>query len=194
MIRILIVIQLVCAALLLATCERSNMYDLAKYGLPPQSVIYIYSINTQMGNLGGRNNADSLCYKQGIVYHTFVKAGTVKAFISISAIDEIRFLVPVQYWHYPVIGISPGMFFNSISSTWLDLWVGTSVAPINAAVGIGASNWWSGSNSDGSATIDGTCSEWHNLDTVTTGNIGGIGVSSGSSTCDVSQYVLCVAY
>ena len=194
MIRILVVIQLLCAALLFATCERSNMYDLAKYGLPPQSVIYIYSINPQMGNLGGRNNADSLCYKQGIVYHTFVKAGTVKAFISISAIDEIRFLVPVQYWHFPVMGISPGMFFNSISSTWLDLWVGTAVAPINAAVGIGTSNWWSGSNPDGSVTIDGTCSEWNKSDSGASGQTGMAGISNALSTCDLSQFVLCVAY
>jgi len=194
-IRIFIVIQLVCAAFLLATCERSNMYDLAKYGLPPQSAIYLFAIGQQPGNFGGRKNADDMCYRQGIAYHTVVKASTVKAFISFSVIDEMRFLVPAQYWYYPVIGISPAMVFTTISNSWLDLWNGTPlIAGVNTSVGI-ATTWWSGSNNDGSVTVNDTCSEWQKSDT-TTGRIGDAVVSSlsASPACSSLQYVLCITY
>jgi hypothetical protein len=194
MIRIFIVIHLVCTALLLATCERSNIYDMAKYGLSPQAAIYIFPINQQGGSFGGRNNADSACYRQGISYLTLVKANTVKAFVSFSAIDEIRFLVPVQYWYFPVIGISPSMSVSTISNTWLDIWDGISVASIIDSVGLTGNRWWSGSNADGSTSIGDNCSEWQKSDGTYTGRYGDTVISSGSVACSDSLYILCVAY
>jgi hypothetical protein len=194
MLRIFLAIQLVCATLLLATCERSNMYDLAKYGLPPQTVIYIFPISQQLGNFGGRNNADNLCYQQGIAYHTLVKASTVKALVSYSVVDELRFLVPVQYWYFPVIGISSTMTLTTISSSWFDLLGGVFVNPIIDSVGLAGNSFWSGSNADGSVAATETCSQWQDSSSSFYGRYGVNGFYDGSAFCSNTYYVLCVAY
>jgi hypothetical protein len=195
MLRIFFAIQLVCATLLLATCERSNMYDLAKYGLPPQTAIYLFPVGPQAGAFGSRYNADNLCYQQGIAYHTLVNAGTVKAFVSFSVVDELRFLVPIQYWYFPVMGISPTLTLTTISTSWLDLLSGLA-SPINTSVGLLNTNYfWTGSTGDGGAVIAENCSGWNDSTGAFNGRYGGLTIYDGLLACsDSTVYILCVAY
>ena len=196
MLRIFLAIQLVCAALLLATCERINMHDLAKYGLPPQSAIYLFPLHSQAGNLGDRNSMDIMCYQEGLAYHTLVNASTVKAFLSFSVIDELRFLVPIQYWYFPVIGISPTLTVTTIASSWIELLSGASppINPINTSVGIAVS-FWTGSNADGSISNDFTCSGWNDSTGTFNGRFGQTIIDNGSVACnDITPYILCIAY
>jgi hypothetical protein len=194
MARIFIVAQLACAALIFMTCERANMYDLAKYGFPPQSMIYIFPAGMQPGNIGDRNNADSICYHQGFGYNILTNAATVKAFLSYSAIDELRFLVPMQYWYYPVVGISPSLNLTAASSTWIELLSGAAGLNIMASVGLAGNLFWSGSNTDGSTAIGENCSGWHDSDVAFFARYGGLGISDGITPCNNNLYLLCLAY
>jgi hypothetical protein len=192
--RILITITILVASLLLATCERSDMFNLAMYGLPPKSAIYIYPVNQHAGNMGGRSEIDAICYNEGMTYHSSVKAGTVKGFISVSLIDDIRLLVPSQYWQYPVIGISPLMTTTVISNTWAGMLGGLLLSTFDTAVGIAGMNWWSGSYADGSFNATDNCSGWHSLDPAVFGQAGSTGFNGTPITCSTFNYLLCIAY
>jgi hypothetical protein len=182
---------------MLVTCERHDMYDLAQYGLPPQGAIYVYPAGTHTGDMGGRKGADELCYKEGYIYHKALKASTVKAFLSVSAMDELRFIVPVELWGYPVYGIDSTMAVTQIADSWNTLI--TSTPPpvaINVAVGIGGVYWWSGSDSYGSFKVDYACSEWHysGAASLPYGNCGTNSLAAANQTCDLNHYLLCLAY
>jgi hypothetical protein len=199
MIRIFFVAASLIAALVYAACERYDMYDLAKYGLPPRGALYIFQAGIHDGNLGGRDGADSICYNQGYVYYTLLKAGTVKAFISISVIDEIRNLVPADFWAYPVFGIDPSLAVTPIADSWASLWSGNIKNPLQLAIGLPVL-WWSGSNSDGSVIINLTCNGWQAADT-TQGQVGDPTFTSAEwissptpQACNTTQYLLCLAY
>ncbi|OHD64203.1 MAG: hypothetical protein A2176_01025 [Spirochaetes bacterium RBG_13_51_14] len=194
MIRIIVALHLLLAAVLLSTCERADMYDLALNGLPPNSVIYLYSVGTHNGDLGGRNDADRICQDEGIAYLSLINASTVKAFLSVSITDEIRFLVPTTYWHYPVYGITPAMTLSQTAANWLNLINGTLITNIDAATGIAPSYWWSGSTPAGGVSSM-TCSEWQDSTVGILGELGGTYIDSGNNAgCDASYPVLCVAY
>lgn len=192
--KIIIIVLLLASTFIIATCERSDMYNLATIGLPPKGVIYIFNIGMSSGDLGSRNDANTTCYNMGIMYHSIIKASTVKAFRSYSGIDEIRFLVPTQYWLYPVFGISSTMKLTMISTSWAGLWDGALESNIDTAVGlVSPSPWWSGSNDDGSASVN-NCGSWQDSNSATMGQVGSTLFSDSTVTCDTSQYVLCLAY
>lgn len=191
--KLIFAILVVVSTLVLATCERSDMYDIAKYGLAPRGAIYLYPITTlSTGDAGNDDEANMNCYTAGIPYLSVLSVSTIKAFRSFSLIEEIRFIVPVKYWQYPVFGIS-STGFTRISSTWAGLWDGAPDNPINTAVGIAGGSWWSGSNADGSIAIN-TCNEWGDSSIATSGQVGGANISEGTATCDTAEYLLCVAY
>ncbi len=199
MIRIFLVMTSLIAALAFTACERYDMYDLAKYGLPPRNALYIFQAGIHDGNLGGREGADSICYNEGYLYYTFLKAGTVKAFISVSVIDEIRNLVPAEFWAYPVFGINPSLAVTSIADSWASLWSGTINTDLQTAIGLPVA-WWSGSNFDGSVLIGSTCNDWHVADS-TLAQVGDPLFNSmewiSSPTmqaCKTTQYLLCLTY
>jgi hypothetical protein len=200
MIRIFLPFQIFFITALLVTCERHDMYELATLGQPPRTGLYLYYVNSpKNGNLGGREGADRICYQEGYAYHKFVQATTVKAFLSVSLIDEIRFLVPLEYWSFPVYGINPSFNFTEVSESWAGLWDGSINNMLQMAVGLPL-NWWSGSNPDGSVMSGVTCGEWHNSDLSNTGEAGNQGliipgwISGIAQTCDTIQDVVCLAY
>jgi len=181
------------AFLVFATCERSDIFNLAMYGVPPKTAIYLYQIGTSSGDAGSDNDANSNCYSRGLAYLSLTGASTVKAFRSFSVAEEIRFMVPSQYWQYPVIGISPSLALTPLSGTWAGLWDGSIDNPINTALGMTVTNyWWSGSNADGSASS--TCNAWNESLSTQQGQAGGAGISEITSTCDNSYYLVCLAY
>ncbi|HOT43662.1 MAG TPA: hypothetical protein PLM53_04345 [Spirochaetota bacterium] len=191
--RLAIAIMTLLSFLVFATCERSDMFNLAMYGVPPKTAIYLYQIGTSSGDAGGESDSNSDCYTMGLPYLTLAGASTVKAFRSFSITEEIRLLVPVQYWQYPVIGISPSMTLTTISSSWAGLWDGAIDNPINTALGMTLTNyWWSGSNADGSTSY--SCSEWNERVSTEQGQAGGAAISEATATCDNSYYLVCLAY
>lgn len=191
--RLAIAIMMLLAFLFLATCGRSDMYNLAMYGVPPKTAIYLYQIGTSSGDAGSENDANSNCYTMGLQYLSLSGASTAKSFRSNSIAEEIRFLVPTQYWQYPVIAVSPSLALTTISNSWAGMWDGALDNPINTALGMTVTNyWWSGSNANGSASY--TCSEWHESETTRQGQAGGAGISEITSTCDNSYYLVCLAY
>lgn len=192
--RLFIAITLLLLALVSATCERDNMYNLAMYGFAPKSAIYLYQIGTSSGDAKSDNDANTNCHTNGLPYLSLVGATTVRAFRSFSITEEIRFRVPTRYWQYPVLGISPAMAITTISGSWAGLWDGALDNPINTALGMtGSANWWSGSNADGSASAY-NCGGWHESDITQQGQTGGAGISEAAATCDNSFYVVCIAY
>jgi hypothetical protein len=192
--RLVIAIMLLLTSLVFATCERSDMYNLAMYGLAPKAAIYLYQIGLSSGDAKNDNDANTNCYTMGLQYHSLIGASTVKAFRSFSLTEEIRFIVPVKYWQYPVLGISPALTITTISGTWAGLWDGALDNPINTALGMtGTTYWWSGSNADGSTSVN-TCGEWHESASTSSGQAGGAGISESTATCDNTLYLICVAY
>ncbi len=177
-----------------ATCDRYDMYDMATNGLPPQGAIYLYSISTRSGDLDGRDSIDTNCYTEGFAYTKLVNANTVKAFLSYSPSNTIRYIVPEKYWSYPVIGIAPTMVTTQVSTSWNDLMNNITLNPINTSVGLGALYWWSGSLNGGFASTT-NCNEWSDSYAGIFGWLGGTGIDSGTSAdCSTFYNVLCIAY
>lgn len=196
--RIIIFFQLFLAAVLSMTCERTDVHRLALYGVPPRNVLYIFPVYSHYGNLGGRNGADQLCRDEGrFIYHS-LGLTTVKAFISVSDIDDIRSLVTPEWWYYPVYGIHPVNGPTLISETWAALWDGSIDLNLQTTLGIGGS-WWSGSNADGTVNPAGVCSEWDVYDSSAGQTGSDVGtdatwISSTTSACNMFNTVLCLAY
>jgi len=192
--KIMVILFLLVTTLAFMTCERNNMHDLSLVGLAPKNAIYLYTGGTSSGDAKKRNDSDSQCYTSGLIYLSVIGASRVKAFRSYSLSDEIRLIVPANYWQYPVIGISPSLTFTMISATWTGLWDGATDNPVNTSVGIPAgSYWWSGSNSAGGYSGN-DCDGWQNSTSAASGQVGGAVIDESTLTCDTSNYVLCVAY
>ncbi len=204
MARILLLLQLLIIVVLLGTCERHDMFELATIGQAPNKAIYLYFLpNARPGSLGGRNGADTACYNEGLMYYKFLKAATVKAFLSVSPTDEVRFLVPPDFWSYPVAGIDSSFAVTTISDSWHALWSGSIKTSLASALGMPPSPpyWWAGSNVDGSFSSGASCDQWSQANT-TTGNVGDqvivganwIGPPTPPQSCDSAQFVICLAY
>ncbi|MBN1497029.1 MAG: hypothetical protein JXA07_09690 [Spirochaetes bacterium] len=192
--RIIAAIIMVLASLGFLTCERVDMHTLATLGLAPKTVIYIYPIENFNGDLGGRDSVDDYCNNQGLAYQAALKVSTVRGFISMSQLDELRFTLPVEFWYYPVVGVSPTMQLSVIANSWLGMLDGDIVTGIDTAVGIGGMVWWSGSNADGSFNADYNCQNWSSMDPAQLGQVGANGFASTTATCDSTAYLLCIAY
>lgn len=195
--KILVAAGLLVVILTLATCERTDMYNTAMIGLAPQSAIYLYAIGPMSGDLQGRKSVDETCYNQGVLYSSVIGAGTVKAFISMSMFDDLRLLVPGEYWSYPVIGISSSLDTSVIARTWAEMIMGSITTGINVAVGISGSTpnvWWSGSNTDGSYNATDNCNSWSTSESAYTGEVGADIFNSATAYCSDSAYLLCIAY
>jgi hypothetical protein len=193
MARIISAITILIAVLLFTMCERADMYDLATTGAPPKTAIYLFAtILPYPGDLGGRMGADEICYNEGIIFTSLIRATNVKAFLSVSPADELRFLVPSDYWLYPVIGIAPGLIFTPISPTWLSMIGGTYSNTIDTSLGL-ASYWWSGSNGDGSISPR-SCMGFEDGTAAQLGELGGPSIDSSNVSCDVGYPLVCVAY
>ena len=136
---------------------------------------------------------DRICFYEGIQYLALIGASNVKAFISVSAVDEMRFLIPAAYWAYPVFGLSESFTITPIAMTWYDLFDGSTINNIDVAVGIGGQIWWSGSLNDGSLATS-TCNGWHDGSNLAVGQVGGTLINEGTASCDIGRRLLCIAY
>lgn len=174
--------------------------DVASWSLTvPQlpRVMYLYDSGGTSGAIGGRSGADILCY-QAAGSSGLPDDATNRAFISVSANDEIRDL-PSNYG-VPTDRKIVGPTGIKVADNWADLLDGSIDNSLQAAEVTSADFWYSGSNADGSLAAE-HCSGW------TEGshpNQGWYGrpiqandwwISRGPAACGSSNYtVLCVAW
>jgi hypothetical protein len=126
---------------------------------PTQIVLYALPSPTD-GNLGGRAGADALCQAAATRPAGYVSA---RAFISVSAADEIRDM-PTLYGvptNLPVVslGTSPK---TTLANNWADLLDGSIAASLQAA-GVTLQGYvWTGSDRYGGTISDsfGNCNHW----------------------------------
>jgi hypothetical protein len=202
MVRVVLPLQILLLTAMLVTCERHDMYELANFGEPPKTGLYLYYIaSLKNGNLDGREGADRICYQEGYAYHKFVQATTVKAFLSVSETDEIKYIVPVYLWYYPVYALNPSLNIVQFSTSWDALWDGINSMTLLTALNL-TSNWWSGSNVDGRVISGNTCDGWRSSDPLKFGQTGDpngvalnwVGPPATLSDCGTPRFVLCLAY
>lgn len=164
--------------------------------------IYLFRSSTgTKGNLAGRVGADMLVnasvYKPTGNY-------TVHAFISVSSSDCIKNM-PANYGFpddIPIVSAASGNF--KIADNWADLLDGSIDIKLADTSGAGvlpdlkSSIWWSGSNADGTVSVN--CSGWMDNSGATNGVVG-YGeatderwIADWQSTGDNFFYILGIAY
>ncbi len=167
-------------------------------GPAPVTQIVLYAAGvTRDGNLGGRAGADAICAASGnrpagAEYTNF------RAFISVSAADEIRDM-PGNYGVPTTVPIVGGDGTTQLAPNWAGLLDGNIDATLLAA-GNGASDWFSGSNADGSLAAT-HCTGFTDNTGGATGQAG-LPNTTGSNWIDfaggncgtVGWEVMCIAY
>jgi len=164
----------------------------------PQRLV-LFDGGGAIGPLGGRQGADLLC---GIAAESTVGIpahATTRAFISVSASDEIRDM-PVKYG-VPTGRLVTGPNWSVIAADWADLLDGSLAMDLFAAgVQTFHDYWYSGSLADGSVSSY-TCSGWTDGSTPSGGRYGSVHVTSsawinlGSGLCgECTYHVLCLAW
>lgn len=218
--KIFFIVSLVAAVAFFSTCDRNEIYfysdnpvesallfeffnNIAKSGNSgtPPSRIYIYNAGQYDGALGGRAGADALCAAGAPIGTT-----THHAFLSVSATDQVRNLLPAAFRSLP-IPVMDSSGANIISNGWNGLWDGSiNITLQSASILPGGSQWWSGSYSNGtfrptSADSSNSCGYW--TQNTGLGQIGasiydatpvGAWIDIGTQGCTASCYVLCMAY
>jgi hypothetical protein len=152
--------------------------------------------NTHNGNVGGRAGGDNLCANSP---NKPAGYSHYRLFVSVSAADEIRDM-PDNY------SVPTNLAIRSTNGTllannWADLLDGSINASLSNAGVIDQSNWWTGSNADGSLG-GGNCSGWTSSggEFVRTGYAlfqNGTWLQANDNfTCDVSEWAdfICLAY
>lgn len=198
MLRIIISAAVLFSVFPLTTCERTDMHKLARYGEPPRMGLYVFAISSRTGALGGRSGADQLCRDEGVAVYRALDLKNVKAFISVSTVDDIRSLVTPDWWYYPVYGINPVNGPVLVAESWAGLWSGALVNDLQTSLGM-TTNWWSGSNPDGTLSAGGNCSEWRVADSTLAQEGSPVGtapswITATMQACSASNTVLCLAY
>jgi hypothetical protein len=216
--KILVALMLANIAAYIAACDSNPLYfhtddsplsllypGIDNPGTPP-AAIYMYRTTAQHdGALGGRTGADTLCVNELAITSLPITPTTVHAFLSVSASDEIRDLLPSAYWSLP-IPIMDGTGTNTIANSWDDLWDGSINMPLHSNAG-GAGvllygyPWWSGSNADGTYNTDNdNCTNWTVASSGFFSKQGSPNandatwINLSNQGCSASCYVLCVAY
>lgn len=215
------IIKLALAAMLItlcfSTCNQQNIYTAsgdAAYSLlsltplplippdpspsPSPTAIYMYDAgNTHDGDLGGRVGADGIC---ATALPLPLAGKTAKAFLSVSAGDQVRDVVPPALQTLPVLDYT-GVF--TISPSWNDLWDGNIDLTLWGGAGLTGpgAEYWSGSLATG--LVDGTtqCQGWTDNTATFFANRGNSNFTDtnwiqfgAADICSTVQFIVCVAY
>jgi hypothetical protein len=168
----------------------------------PKTVIYLDS-TARNGNLGGRSGADATCASSPSKPSNAI-SGSVHAFISVNAADEIRDMPSTYgynssnpiYWY----NASTGQSIASVANNWADMLDGT--ISNSQQTGTGLLYYpWSGSLPDGSLKSFYNCNGWTNSTNTIQGqftnyaNTNSLWLESAATTCDVptNHVVRCIA-
>ena len=174
--------------------------------LPVSKTIYMFATPVHNGNLGGRTGADELCLQ---VYNkipdiTKNQCTAIKALISINVTDTAA-AMPLNYGvppSWPVKGPAGGR----IGLNWASLFDNNIDTTLQAAkVILDDTDWWSGSNPDGTYDYQtGNCTAAGNDQSFTgTGGTGRTGREDSKTAswikdkkphCNASRHVLCVCW
>lgn len=205
---------MVMSALFLTMCERTSLYEgydssllsslplLNGSGTPlPGATTYIFAGGTINGMLGPRANVDTICQTIQTASYPSLTGLTVKAFISISAGDDIASLVPPANQVNPVMGIKTSGVITPIALNWADLWDGTILNSLMTATDTASSLWWSGSYVFGAYDVGANCLDWVSFSGADMGRAGdtatvagGLWVNSSTPLCSNGNGLMCVAY
>jgi hypothetical protein len=177
---------------------------------PVPTKIYIFSTPAHNGKLGGRTGANNLCRSAQRADYAFLNGKTVKAFLSVSANDQIKDLVPVKYQNLPVFGVITTDTLaggTQLKDQWAHLWNGTGIlVSMDTATDAVAGGWLAGSNNDGTfIDKNSSCNGWtYSKASSPPAAVGGDSISSAGpdqwinwigTSCDaVLMSVMCVAY
>jgi hypothetical protein len=162
-------------------------------------VMYLYDGGGVSGAIGGRSGADILCYQAGLSAPGGMPYGTTnRAFISVSAADEIRDM-PFDYG-VPTDRRIVGPTGIKVADNWADLLDGSIDNSLWAADVTSANFWYSGSNADGSLAPE-HCSGWTQGSHPNQGwygrppDVTDWWISRGQASCGSSAYtVLCLGW
>ena len=182
-------------------CEQEDLYTFMEENTKPEKV-YIFSDSTTIsGNLGGRSGANSIC--QSLYNSSFsgdFPAVKVKALISVNAGDQVKDLLPSNWWDIPVVGIHVSTKAETLlKSSWGELWSSPGIlATLQTAAGLTTPHW-TGSDSTGLVGTE-TCLGWtsgSNIDIGYTGSQNGTGTNwmyQNNVSCDTPSAIVCMAY
>jgi hypothetical protein len=159
--------------------------------------ITMFSGGGHQGNLGGRSGADLICGKRATKEFEHIRA-----FLSVNSADEIRDM-PDNYGvptDWPIVGPT-GV---KIADDWGDLLDGSIDMALSGAeiVTDDVSDWWSGSNADGSVHTN-TCQEWTTNSSAVRGRSGShwsataSWISSTDQRCDYHEddnFMTCIGW
>jgi hypothetical protein len=224
--KIFLLTTIVLISLLSLVCYRDDLYDntssktLITLSLfQPPRTIYIFTdpvINYpgDFGGPGGRAWADALCqalYTSTFSFLSFLNTpSTVKAFLSVTTLDNIKDLAPGYPTTAAVYGVKSDQTITPIANTWDDLWNTASVPLLNDLQTATNANqsWWSGSDSNGlydnSLTpIWDNCSNWTSSSPIQDGQVGDQTktnpewierVLNNPRPCSTTRQLMCVAF
>jgi hypothetical protein len=214
--RLVLTISIVIISLLSLVCYRFDLYNeisskkstlislLQPQVLLPQK-IYIFTntgLPIQTGNIGGRVGADLNCNNlYSTTFSSFLNVSVVRAFISVSNIDQIKDLVPTSIMTDPVYGVKSNATITPIANAWTDLW-STATIPLLNSVGTATdagAGWWSGSDTLGQFDTVNNCTNWSSsiVGNGTYGDptvTGATWIQFGTLPCSSALKLLCVAY
>ena len=176
-------------------CEQEDLYTFMEENTKPEKV-YIFSDSTTIsGNLGGRSGANPIC--QALYNSSF--SGDFPA-ISVNAGDQVKDLLPSNWWDIPVVGIHVSTKAETLlKSSWGELWSSPIIlATLQTAAGLTTPHW---TGSDGSGLVSTqTCLGWttnSNMEVGYTGSQNGTGTNwmyQNNTSCDTPSAIVCMAY
>lgn len=161
--------------------------------------VYMFAADGVSTAIGGRSGADTMCTSARTANYSSLPDAHVRAFISVSASDEIRDM-PSNY-STPTDREIRGPTHIKLADDWADLLDGTVDVTLFAAGILDDSFWYSGSDGYG-ALSEHNCSGWTSPDALFDGayglnsNTDSQWMNSGSeATCGLNSYhVLCLAW
>lgn len=161
--------------------------------------LVIFDGGSVVGAIGGRSGADVMCGQAAVSASGVPKSATTRAFLSVSAEDEIRDF-PFKYG-VPTDRVITGPNWNVIADDWADLLDGSIDQSLASAGAQTATNFWYTGSLDNGAVATTTCSGWTDGSTLFGGRYGSTQatgstwINTGNATCGTSSYhVLCLAW
>lgn len=189
-------------AIYFLTCDRADMYTIAKYGPEPE---YIYLFSGELfgmsypGNFYPSGDPEKECVETYLEYYSYLDVVRIKPLISTSDLDA-RDIVPDRFSHVQVMGVNSAGTPSLVSPSWADIWTTGQISnSLNITMGIGTF-YWTGSSVNGYYDSANSCNNWSSklgTDFAVKGDPGATNnswISSPPTGCDQTYTLVCVGY
>ncbi len=181
------------------TCDRADMYTIAKYGQKPE-LIYIFSDGlTDDGAFTTNGDPQQRCLDAIETTYSFLEITQVYPLLSTSSRD-VKDVVPSIFHDVAVAAVDSTQATSQVSNSWPGLWDNTLDASLSSLGGFTSSSYWTGSTQSGEYDTT-NCQDWTSNDgMVYMGYTGdptandGTWVYSTPHPCDMNYTLLCVGY